>query len=80
MGPSILVGAGDLDEPARLDFISTCDPPVSGGRGQSQSSVEHISLSMVPVLDRIPLVEIQYRTTVVAEYVFESGHVYHVSY
>ena len=73
MGLSILVGAGDLDEPGSTGFYLDLRP--AGLRwAVAQSTViglEPISLSiLVPVLDGIPLVEIQYRTTVVAEYVF----------
>ena len=73
MGPSILINAGEVDEPGSTGFYFELRP--AGLRWQIAErfvlGLDPIVLSiMAPVLEGIPLIELEYRTTVVGEYVF----------
>ena len=73
VGPSILTRAGELDEPGTTGFFFDLRP--MGLRWLIAERVvlgfDPISLTlMVPVLEGIPLIELEYRTTITGEYVF----------
>ena len=73
VGPSVLVTAGDVDEPGSVGFYFELRP--AGLRWQVAErfviGLDPILLSiMVPVLEGIPLIELEYRTAVIGEYVF----------
>ena len=73
VGPSILTRAGDLDQPGTTGFFFDLRP--MGLRWLIAErfvlGFDPISLTlMVPVLEGIPLIELEYRTTITGEYVF----------
>ena len=73
VGPSILVNAGEVDKPGTTGFYFELRP--AGLRWQIAENFvvgfDPILLSlMMPVLEGIPLIELEYRTTVTGEYVF----------
>jgi hypothetical protein len=73
MGPSFLVSAGEVDEPGSTGVYFELRP--AGLRWLVAQrfvlGLDPIVLSiMMPVLEGIPLIELEYRTTIIAEYVF----------
>ena len=72
-GPSFLVKGGDIDQPGSRGFYFEIRP--AGLRWALAShfiiGLDPIILSMmVPVLEGIPLIELEYRTVFIGEYVF----------
>lgn len=73
VGPSILTRAGELDQPGSVGFFFDLRPVGLRWLIAERFVIgfDPISLSMmVPVLEGIPLIELEYRTTVIGEYVF----------
>ena len=72
-GPSILLFASDVDEGGEVGmFVDVRPAGLRWALGEGFGiGLDPISLALVmPVLSGIPLVELQYRTTVVGEYTF----------
>ena len=72
-GPSVLITGTDLDESGQVGFFFELRP--AGLRWQVADrwviGLDPLVLSVIaPVLEGIPLVELEYRTTVTGEYLF----------